>query len=88
MSYSLMTKKGFLNKLKKHKIFPGGSVVKTPPANAGNMGLIPDPGRSHMSWSKKPVCHNLRNCSRSQEPQLLKPARPRANALPQEKSLQ
>ena len=25
--------------------FPGGSVVKNPPANAGDMGSIPDPGR-------------------------------------------
>ena len=26
----------------------GGSVVKNPPANAGDMGLILGPGRSHM----------------------------------------
>ena len=31
--------------------FPGGSVVKNPPANAGGTGLIPDLGRSHMLWS-------------------------------------
>ena len=31
--------------------FLGGSVVKNPPANAGNMGLIPDLGRSHMLQS-------------------------------------
>ena len=31
--------------------FPGGAVVKNPPANAGNTGLIPGPGRSHMPWS-------------------------------------
>ena len=31
--------------------FPGGSVVKNLPANAGHMGLIPDPGRSHISQS-------------------------------------
>ena len=31
--------------------FPGGSVVKNPPAKAGCAGLIPDPGRSHMPWS-------------------------------------
>ena len=31
-------KEGFLN----------GSVVKTLPANVGDMGLIPGPGRSHM----------------------------------------
>ena len=28
--------------------FPGGSVVKNPPANAGDTGSIPGPGRSHM----------------------------------------
>ena len=26
--------------------FPGGSVVKNPPANAGDVGLIPGLGRS------------------------------------------
>ena len=31
--------------------FPGGAVVKNPPANAGDTGLIPGPGRSHMLWS-------------------------------------
>ena len=31
--------------------FPGGTVVKNPPANAGDTGLSPDPGRSHMLWS-------------------------------------
>ena len=30
---------------------PGGPVVKNPPANAGNMSLIPGPGRSHMLQS-------------------------------------
>ena len=28
------------------KGFPGGTVVKNPPANAGDMGLIPGSGRS------------------------------------------
>ena len=28
--------------------FPGGAVVKNPPANAGDTGLSPGPGRSHM----------------------------------------
>ena len=28
--------------------FPGGLVVKDPPANAGVLGLIPGLGRSHM----------------------------------------
>ena len=29
--------------------FPGGPEIKNPPANAGDMGSIPDPGRSHMT---------------------------------------
>ena len=28
--------------------FPGGSMVKNLPANAGDTSLIPDPGRFHM----------------------------------------
>ena len=28
--------------------FPGGPMVKNPPANAGNKGLIPGQGRSHV----------------------------------------
>ena len=31
--------------------FPGGSVVKNPPANAGDMGSSPGLGRSHMPQS-------------------------------------
>ena len=31
--------------------FLGGSVVKNPPANAGDTGLIPGPGRFHMPWT-------------------------------------
>ena len=31
--------------------FPGGAVVKNPPANAGDTGSIPGPGRPHMPRS-------------------------------------
>ena len=31
--------------------FPGGTVVKNLPANAGDTGSSPGPGRSHMLWS-------------------------------------
>ena len=31
--------------------FPGSSVVKNSPANAGVTGSIPGLGRSHMPWS-------------------------------------
>ena len=30
--------------------FPGGPAVKSLLANAGNMGSISDPGKSHMLW--------------------------------------
>ena len=31
--------------------FPGGAVVRNPPANAGDTGSSPGPGRSHMPRS-------------------------------------
>ena len=31
--------------------FPGGAVVENPPANAGDTGSIPGPGRPHMPQS-------------------------------------
>ena len=38
--------------------FPGGSVVKNLPASAGDTGLIPGPGRSHVPRSNQArVCH-------------------------------
>ena len=49
---------------------------KNPPANAGDTGSIPGPGRSHVPRSNKarvPQLLSLR--SRAHEPQLLKPAR-------------
>ena len=52
--------------LKLLQAFPGSSVVKNPPDNAGDTGLVPGPGRSHMLQPLNP-------CSRTQEPQLLKP---------------
>ena len=33
--------------------FPGGPVVRNPPANAENMSSIPGPGRSHMQQSNE-----------------------------------
>ena len=44
------------------KGFPGGAVVKNPPANAGDTGSNPGQGRSHMLWSNK-----------ARAPQLLSP---------------
>ena len=36
------TKKGFLRR--KERGFPGGAVVESPPADAGDTGLCPGPG--------------------------------------------
>ena len=36
---------------KTHWGFPGGAVVKNPPANEGDMGSSPGWGRSHMPQS-------------------------------------
>ena len=40
-----------INNKKVTRGFPGGAVVKNPPANAGDTGLSPGPGRSHMPQS-------------------------------------
>ena len=36
---------------KRNRDFPGGTVVKNLPANAGDTGSSPGPGRPHMPWS-------------------------------------
>ena len=42
--------------------FPGGLVVKIPPANAGDVGLIPGPGRSPGEGNGNPLqCSCLEN---------------------------
>ena len=56
--------------------FPGGSLVKNPPASAGDKGSILDPGRSHMPQATKSECYNYWACAL--EPRLLKPTCPRA----------
>ena len=66
-------------------------MVKNPPANAGDTGLSPGPGRSHMLWSnlaRAPQLLSLR--SRARAPQLLSPraTTTEARALQQEKPSQ
>ena len=39
--------------------FPGGSMVKSPPANAGDTGSIPDSGRSHMPQQLSPCATTI-----------------------------
>ena len=67
--------------------FPGGSVVKNVPANAGETGSIPGWGRSHMWWNTTTQQLQLLDCAL--EPgshsywahvlQLLKPESPKAH---------
>ena len=48
----MVRKNRFLTKVRRQALgFPGGAVVKNPPANAGNTGSSPGLGRSHMPWS-------------------------------------
>ena len=48
LSYKNKTNKGRpLVKIRENTDFPGGTVVRNPPANAGDTGLSPGPGRSH-----------------------------------------
>ena len=59
---------------KQYMGFPGGTVVKNPPANAGDTGSSPGPGRSHVPRSNEahaPQLLSLR--SRARAPQLLSP---------------
>ena len=55
--------------------FPGGAVVESPPANAGDAGSSPGPGWSHMlrsSWARVPQLLSLhsRACTpRARAPQ-------------------
>ena len=43
--------------------FPGGTVVKNPPANAGDTGSSPGPGRYHILWSNQTCAPQLLNLS-------------------------
>ena len=61
--------------------FPGGSVVKNLPANAGDTGLIPDWGRSHLPQSNKAPEPQLRACALKPGSHNPRVHRPRAPAL-------
>jgi len=69
--------------------FPGDSVVKNLPANAGDTGLIPDPGRFHMPQSNEAhVPQPLSLGFRAQGTATEEAACARACALQQAKPLQ
>ena len=47
--------------------FPGGSVVKNPPANAGDTGLIPGSGRSPIERNGNPLQYSCLEKSTDRE---------------------
>ena len=70
--------------IRAYRGFPGGSMDKNPPVNAGNTSSVPGPGRSHTLWSDcVPVPRPL-----SRVLQRPKPECPRACTLQQEEPLQ
>ena len=59
-----------MEKEKKPGVFPGSSVVKNPPANTGDTGSVPSPGRSHVLQSPSAhVAQLLSLCPRAWESQ-------------------
>ena len=48
---------------KNNKGFPGGSMVKNVPANAGDKGSTSGPKRPYTSWGNQPMRHNYRACA-------------------------
>jgi len=65
--------------------FPGGPVVKNPPANAADMSLIPGLGRFHLPLGNEACAPLLSLLSRACKPQLLKPVSLRVQAPQPEK---
>ena len=52
--------------------FPGGSVIRNPPANVGDMGSVPDLRRSHVRHSNQACVPQLLSLRpRARDPQLL-----------------
>ena len=47
----------FIKRLFSSSSLPGGTMVKNPAANVGDMGLIPGPRRPHMPQGNKALCH-------------------------------
>ena len=55
---------GSKNTIKSHVLgFPGDSVVKNPPANAGDTGLIPGLGNPTCHGATKPMLYNYWPCA-------------------------
>ena len=49
--HNILSIKVLISKTRQKGTYPGGTVVKNPPANAGDTGSIPGLGKSHMPQS-------------------------------------
>ena len=74
--------------------FPGGAVVENLPANAGDMGLSPGLGRSHMlrsNWAREPQLLSLRVwslCSATREAAIVRGPRTAVKSGPRSPQLE
>ena len=74
--------------------FPGGAVVKNPPANTGDTGSSPGLGRSHMpwsSWAREPQLLSLRVwslCSATREAAIVRGPRTAMKSGPRSPQLE
>ena len=82
LSFKRKEKKVLLRVLKG---FPGGSVVKNPPANEGDWGSCLAPGDPTCPGATKPLGHNYKACAQEPRSRNYWSLRPRAHALQQER---
>ena len=74
--------------------FPGGAVVENLPANAGDTGLSPGLGRSHMprsNWAREPQLPSLRVwslCSATREAAIVRGPRTAMRSGPRSRQLE
>ena len=74
--------------------FPGGAVVENPPANAGDTGSSPGPGRSHVprsGWAREPQLLSLRVwslCSATREAAIVRGLRTAMKSGPRSPQLE
>ena len=69
--------------------FPGGAVVESPPANAGDTGSSPGLGRSHMprsNWAREPQRRSL--CSATREAAIVRGPRTAMKSGPRSPQLE
>ena len=83
-----LNKMGLIDNLRTFQGLPGGAVVESLPASAGDMGSSPGPGGSHMTWNnwaREPQLLSLRAwslCSATREATILRGLRTAMKSAP------